>query len=156
MANEITHNAITGLTLYACRWQLDGDVFLTSGASDEVWGTGGRDADDYDVAMTEEASSGHYKADFDASANIASGTYKVAIYKQAGGSPVDSDPAIAQGEIYWDGTTEINLYTLDTDISSIATDQLKVLNIYDDRGQIEATPGGVYPIVESTSGGVYP
>ena len=47
MANEITHNAVTGLTLYFCMFQQDGDVFLTGGASDEVWGTGGRDADDY-------------------------------------------------------------------------------------------------------------
>jgi hypothetical protein len=112
MANEITHNFVTGNTLYACRFQTDGDVFLTSGASDEVWGTGGRDADDYDVQMTEEDSCGHYKADFDASANIAAGDYHVVVYLQSGANPVDADVALAQGEIYWDGSNEITLSTI--------------------------------------------
>ena len=112
MADEITHNFVTGQTLYACRFQTDGNVFLTSGASDEVWGTGGRDADDYDVQMTEEDSCGHYKADFDASSNIAAGVYHVVVYLQSGANPVDADVALAQGEIYWDGTNEITLSTI--------------------------------------------
>lgn len=104
MANEIAHNHATGATLYACRFQLNGDVFLTSGASDEVWGTGGRDADDYDVSMSENGSGGHYVGTFDPSANIAEGLYRIAVYLQEGGSPVDSDIAIAQGIGEWDGT----------------------------------------------------
>jgi hypothetical protein len=112
MANEITHNFLTGQTLYACRFQADGDVFITDGSSDEVWGTGGRDADDYDVAMTEEDSSGHYKADFDASGNIGEGVYYVTVYLQSGASPADSDVAISQGMMNWNGTAEITLFTL--------------------------------------------
>lgn len=120
MANEITHNAAPGLNLYICRFQPNGNVFLTDGSSDEVWGTGGRDANDYDVAMTESTVgvSGHYKADFDASSNIAANAvgkpYKVVVYKQAGGSPVDPDPALSQGKIEWDGSTEITLSTIPT------------------------------------------
>jgi hypothetical protein len=95
-------------------------VFLTNGASDEVWGTGGRDADDYDVTMTEEDGSGHYKGDFDASSNITTeGVYPVAVYLQAGANPVDSDPALAQGEISWDGSGEVTLTDLQTDITNI-------------------------------------
>ena len=156
MSDEITHNTKTGLNLYACRFQPNGDVFLTSGASDEVWGTSSRDADDYDVTMTEEDSSGHYKADFDASANITgAASYPVTIYRRLTGTPIDSDPAIAQGEIAWDGTAEINLSTISIDIDSLNADQLSILNIYDDRGDA-ITPGGTYPVVETDVGGVSP
>ena len=114
MANEVFHNFTTGSTLYFCAFQLDGNVFLSGGASDEVWGTGGRDADDYDKAMTEDGSGGHFVGTFDTS--IAAGVYRVAVFLQAGGSPADSDFAIAQGEIYWSGTAEFNPFTLNTQI----------------------------------------
>lgn len=114
MANEVFHNYATGSTLYFCAFQLDGNVFLSGGASDEVWGAGGNDADDYDETMTEDGSGGHFVGTFDTS--IAAGTYRVTVYLQAGGSPADSDLAIAQGEIYWDGTAELNMKTLDTKI----------------------------------------
>ena len=104
MSNEIAHNFEPGETLYSCRFQLNGDVFLANGASDEVWGTAGRDADDYDVAMTEKGSSGHYVGNFDPSSNIAAGIYRVVVYRQAGGSPVDADVALAQGVGEWNGT----------------------------------------------------
>lgn len=108
MANEISFDADTGLTFFACRFQLDGDVFLTDGASDEVWGTGGRDADDYDIPVTESGSSGHYVGGFDPGGNIALGRYKVVVYEQAGVNPDDSDlPAREKGEILWSGTSEI-------------------------------------------------
>jgi hypothetical protein len=122
MADELTYNASTGQTFYACRFQQNGDVFLTDGSSDEVWGTGGRDADDYDVQMTEEDSCGHYKAAFDASSNIGAGVYQVVIYKQGGANPVDADPPMAQGEIYWDGTAEVNIYTLRSDLNTVISD----------------------------------
>ena len=157
MSDEITHNAPTGLTLYACRFQPNGDVFLTNGASDEVWGTGARDADDYDVALTEEDSSGHYKGDFDTSANITTAAaYPVTVYRQLGGSPADSDPAQSQGVMNWDGTAEITLVTLDADIASLTLAQLSVLNIYDERGEDTIRLGGVYPVIETGGGGVYP
>ena len=87
-------------------------MFTTSGSASEPWGTGSRDADDYDVAMTEQGSSGHYTCQFDASGNIVAGIYRVCIYYQAGANPANSDIAIAQGEIYWDGTNEVTLYEL--------------------------------------------
>jgi hypothetical protein len=120
MSNEITHNAATGLTFYACRFQQNGNVFLSDGASDEVWGTAGRTAADYDVPMTEEDACGHYKGDFDALANIAAGAYPVVVYLQSGGGPVDADVSVSQGEIDWDGSAELNIVTL--------TDQIAALN----------------------------
>ena len=118
MSNELWHNYTAGNTLYAIRFQRDGDVFITSGASDETWGTGGNDADDYDVTMTETTvgSSGHYVGDFDASGNIAAGTYRVCVYVQAGANPADGDAQVAQGEISWDaGGEEIGLGDISED-----------------------------------------
>lgn len=106
---EVFHNFTSGATLYFCAFQLDGNVFLTGGASDEVWGTGGRDADDYDEAMTEDGSGGHFVGTFTVTAE---GVYRVTAFEQAGANPVDSDRAIAQGEIYWDGSSEVNFLTL--------------------------------------------
>ena len=125
MSGELAHNTFTGDTLFFCRWELDGDVFLSDGSSSEEWGTDGRDADDYDVAMAENAPDGHFVGDFDADGNIEIGTYKVSIFLQAGGSPADSDLAIAQGEISWSGSGEITLGTLSAQGG-------KVLNVYDE------------------------
>lgn len=119
MSNEITHNATTGLTLYFCCFQQDGDVFLTGGASDEVWGTGGRTAADYDEAMVEEDACGHYKGSMTVAV---AGVYQIVVYLQAGANPANSDVAIAQGEIYWDGSAEINIFTIDTIIDAILAD----------------------------------
>jgi hypothetical protein len=105
MANEIHWDSATGNTLYACRFQPDGDVFLSNGASDEVWGTGGRDADDYDVAMTESGVSGHFVGSFDSGGVIVAGVYHVVVYLQAGANPADTDSPIAQGEMDWGGSS---------------------------------------------------
>ena len=127
--NEIAQEYNTGDTLYHCRWDSDGNVLLTSGASSEVWGTDGRDASDYAVTMAENAPDGHFIGDFDASGNITtSGVYKVAVFLQEGGSPVDGDFALGQGEIYWNGESETNPLTL-------AALGSRVLNKYPTRSQ---------------------
>ncbi len=152
MANEFAWDFESGSTLYAARFQLDGDVFLTSGASDETWGTGGRDADYYDVTVPEKGSGGHYVGSFDASGNISAGVYRVTVYLQDGASPADGDLAIARGEIHWDGTAEINMSTADTKIDDevvgadgdsnedlsdqmdiLSAQKSQVLNVYDER-----------------------
>ena len=125
MANEITHNAATGLTLYFCCFQQDGDVFLTGGATDEVWGTGGHTANNYDETMTEEDASGHYKGSM--AAGIGAGVYQICVYRQLGASPANGDLALAQGEIYWDGTAEMNITTLDTLLDTLAANTGKIV-----------------------------
>ena len=125
MANEIHHNHPTGATLYFCAFQLDGNVFLSGGASDEVWGTGGRDADDYDETMTEDGTGGHYVGTFDTS--IAAGVYHVTVFLQDGGSPADADRPLGQGVMYWDGSAEQNISTIigaDGDTLETISDQL--------------------------------
>lgn len=142
MANEIYHNYLTGKTLYVCRFRRDGEVFLANASASEVWGTAGRDADDYDVVMTETntGNSMHYLADFDASENINEGTYRISIYEQATGIPLDSDVAIAQGEIVWTGVEEDNsefisseIIFIREDLAILAENSGSILNRYDDR-----------------------
>lgn len=124
MANEIAHNHTLNKTVYAIRFQPDGDVFITSGASDETWGAGGNNALHYAVLMAESTldSSGHYVGSFDGSSNIGAGVYPVTIYEAPSGVPTDADPQIGQGEIYWDGTAEINPSTLGADIATAQAD----------------------------------
>lgn len=142
MADEISTNYLTSKTVYACRFQLDGNVFLTDGSSDEVWGAGGNDADDYDITLTETnvGNSQHYVGSFDASSNIVAGVYPVAIYEEAGVNPADGDTAIAQGMMYWDGVTEIDPFSLDNKVNIIDDNirlilekEQSVLNVYDER-----------------------
>ena len=140
MAEEVKHNHVTGMTLYFCRFlQSNSNVMLANPATNEVWGTGGRIADQYDVQMSEEGGSGHYTGDFASGGAIGAGTYSIAVYNQAGVSPVDSDIPLAQGEIYWNGDREIDGY-------SDYVDQNTVVNVYDDRdggvGREGITPTG--------------
>jgi len=114
MANEIAQNFTTGLVLYACRFQLNGDVFVTDGSSDEEWST----ATDYEVYLTEAGTSGHYVGDFDTSGNIAAGIYRVAVKLRVGAAPADTDPSISQGIVYWDGDSVISPYSISADLDA--------------------------------------
>lgn len=125
--SEIHHNHASLNTLYFCAFQPDGNVFLTGGASDEVWGTGGRDASDYAETMAEDGSGGHYIGTFTVAV---AGTYNVTVFLQDGVSPVDADIPLAQGEIYWDGTNELSLFTIDASLIALSAEGSKVLNIY--------------------------
>jgi hypothetical protein len=159
MADEITKNYVTGLTLYFCRFKASGNVFLTDAATDEVWGTSG-DADFYDAPMVEEAAgSGHYKGSFASGGTaIAAGVYGVTIYYQTGANPANSptDVAIGEGEIYWDGTAEINPYTNESDIALIVAklpdDYImgsSVTTSKDD--EIDNTLAGIIPLTTTVS-----
>lgn len=108
MANEIQIDYPSGDTLYAVRFNPSGQVALSDGSAFENWGTGERDADDYDVALSEVGSGGsHYVGDFDSLSNISLGRYSVVVFKRAGASPSDGDPVIGSGKIIWTGTGEL-------------------------------------------------
>jgi len=152
MAGEIYHNYLTNKTLYAIVFATSGQVYLTDATGPEVWGAGGHDADDYDITMTETnvGNSQHYIGNFNAS--FAAGVYRVTIYEQAGANPADGDKLLAHGIMYWDGTAELNPYTLNTQIEDdiigadgdtledlsnqidiLSSQKSQILNIYDDR-----------------------
>lgn len=126
--NEFSFDYVTGKTLYATRFQLDGNVFVTDGSSDVTWTA----ADDYDVTMTEDGVGGHYVGSFDASGNITAGVYPATIYLRVGGTPANTDPKLGRGIMNWDGSAELNQFTLNTqikdDVIGVDGDTLKSLS----------------------------
>jgi len=110
MSDEIRVSYPTGATIYACVFNAAGLVWYVVGQVFEAWGTAGRDADDYDIAVPEiNAPTGAYRGDFDA--NIAAGTYTTQVYLQAGGNPADqpTDSLLFGAQIQWSGTAEMTV-----------------------------------------------
>jgi hypothetical protein len=119
LANEIWHSYEEGLTLYALIWRKTDDKIYDAVAGSGTFDTyTDADIDDYDVALTNHVDSDYYSADFPS--GIASGTYRIQIMRQVGGSiDADADIAVAQGEFYWDGTTEIDLTTISAQVGQV-------------------------------------
>lgn len=102
MANEIKAPYNKGSTLYARVFNDTGQVWNTSGTpAFENWADG--NVTDYDTALTDKTS-GQYIGDFP---SCAAGRYKVVVYLQAGANPAITDGIVHEGEILWDGTSEI-------------------------------------------------
>lgn len=104
MTNEIHVNYASGNILYAVVRNGVGDVWHVAGQTFEVWGTGGRTADDYDLSLTDKSGS-RYVGDFDN--NIQAGRYSVQVFLQAGANPTDGDTLVASEEILWSGTGKV-------------------------------------------------
>lgn len=124
MSNEIHPNFPSGYTLYAIVRNSAGNVWYVAGQVFEAWGTGSRDADDYDIAMVDKSGS-RYVGDFDT--NIPAGTYSIQIFRQAGASPADTDRFVGgfDKDFRWSGTAqrkdvESNI-ALSTTIASVTT-----------------------------------
>ncbi len=114
--NEIFHNFPSGDTLDAYVFKKTNDqVFDVADGGDtfEVWANG--NVLNYDIPMTDQGGD-YYTVDFPAVITTA-GVYRVAIAQRIGGTAAVGDARIAQGELYWDGTTEIDISTLDTTIN---------------------------------------
>jgi hypothetical protein len=99
-ASEIHAFAPGVTTAYAVIRNGSGSVWYITGQAFEAWGTGGRDADDYDIALTDK-SGGMFVGDFDT--NVSAGSYYIASHYQSGGSPDDADPIVWIEQGYWDG-----------------------------------------------------
>ncbi len=122
MANEIWHTFEEGSTLYAIIWRkTDDKVWNNTDSQFDTYTDA--DIDKYDVVLANQVDSDYYSVDFPSA--IGAGVYRIQIMKQVGGSiDADADIGVAQGEIYWDGTAEIDIFTLDTTINDnvIGTD----------------------------------
>ncbi len=116
MPNELNWDSVTGTgeTWDAYRFLENGNVLLSNGASNEVWGTGGGgtyDADDYDIPISEVGVIGHYVGDFDPDNVVVTGRYIVKYTKRAGVNPADSDKIRARGPINWDGVNHVEIFS---------------------------------------------
>lgn len=103
MANEIIIDFESGNTIYSVVRNTAGQVWYVSGQVFETWGTSGRDADDYDIAMVDKDGD-RYVGTFDT--NISAGRYTVQGFLQLDGSPDDSDDLIGSNYILWTGSAE--------------------------------------------------
>jgi hypothetical protein len=131
MANEIHVNYASGNTLYAVVRSAAGDVWHVSGQAFEIWGTGGRTADDYNISLTDKSGS-LYVGSFDT--NIQAGRYSVQVFLQAGANPADGDTFIVGKEIVWSDTGAVTADKLlaNKAVQNKSSGQIKY---YDDNGQ---------------------
>ncbi len=131
MANEIHIDYESGNTLYAVIRNSAGQVWYVVGQVFEVWGTGARNADDYDIALVDKDGS-RYVGDFDA--NVSAGRYTVQVFVQAGANPADSDDLTGSGAIIWTGSGEL---TVDKVLANKAIQDKTTgkIDYYDDDGE---------------------
>lgn len=119
MANEIWHSIDEAEILYALIWRKTDDKIYDAVAAADTFDTyTDADIDDYNVELTNHVDSDYHTVDFPS--DIAAGVYRVQIFKQdsavANTPHADDDIAVAQGEMYWDGSAELNMFTLNTKI----------------------------------------
>ncbi len=129
MSNEIYHSYDEGNTLYALIWRKADDLVWnnTDSQFDTYTDT---DIDKYDVVLANQVDSDYYSVDFpSAITSTTQQAYRVQImYQVTGGIHADNDIPIAQGEIFWNGVSEV-------DVGTINITNQTVTNIYD-----ESTP----------------
>ncbi len=130
MANEIQVDYASGSTVYAVVRNSSGQVWWPSGEVFEDWGTSSRDADDYDIALTDK-SGARYVGGFDG--NISFGRYAVQVFVQGGANPADGDVLVGGREIFWSGSGEV---TVDKILANKAIQgkSTGVIDYYDDDG----------------------
>lgn len=93
----------SGVTLYAHVRNISGQIW--NGSSFEAYNVANWST--YDIAMTEDPSSGYYKANVP---GISESKYRIACYEQLGGSPATADATngpVSFGTLIFDGTNEV-------------------------------------------------
>ncbi len=131
MADEIQINYESGNDLYAMVRNTSGQVWLASTQEFEDYGTDGRDADDYDIPLTDK-NGNLYIGSFDS--GIPAGRYTVSVFLQSGDNPADGDKLIGSGLLIWSGTDEL---TTDKILANKAVQNKLTgqIEYYDDDGQ---------------------
>lgn len=104
-ANEIHIDYQSGQSLYATVRNGSGQVWYPVIQEFEAWGTGSRDADDYDLGAMTDSTGNRYVDSFDT--NISGGLYTIQVWEKAGANPDESaDSIVGSGEIAWNGSAE--------------------------------------------------
>ncbi len=118
MANELWHNFPSGSSLDAyVRKKTDDEVFDENSGTNtfEVWQDG--NVANYDIPMADNGGD-YYSVNFPAIITT-SGVFRVAFKLRAGGTAAVGDLVLAQGEIEWDGTTEITGFILSGETNKV-------------------------------------
>ena len=131
MANEIQADYASGNTLYAVVRNSAGQVWYVAGQLFETWGTDSRDADDYDIGLSDKDGS-RYVGDFDG--NISPGRYCIQIFLQAGANPADGDTLVGNSEILWSGSGKVIADKLLAN-KAVQNKSSGQIQYYDDDGQ---------------------
>ncbi len=156
-AGELHASDPPGETVYAIEWNPSSTQVLTAGGSTFGTFSAGSWAS-YAIPLPETATgSGQYAAS--ESTSIPSGSYPVTIYKQVGGSPANTDIAIAGGELQWTGSAKVGpLDTYNQAVSNFNTLLVRIpqavtfdgggnLNVHVKVSDIAGGGGGVvYPV----------
>ena len=131
MANEIHIDYASGNTVYAVVRNGAGQVWYPAGQAFEDWGTGGHDADSYDISLADK-NGDRYVGDFDA--NIPAGHYTIQAFLQAGANPADTDDLVGGDEIIWRSGRR---FTNDKILANKAVQNKSTgaIDYYDDDGQ---------------------
>jgi hypothetical protein len=148
-SSEITAFAPGVSSVYAVVRSRTGDVWYVIGQVFESWGTGGRTASDYDIALTDKGG-GMFVGDFDT--NISAGTYYLATHYQAGGAPADSDPVIWVEKGHWNGsewftgalTSDVN--DINDVITEILADTNELQTDWTDGGRLDLILDDIYSV----------
>lgn len=108
MANEIMYDGPgPGRTTYALIRNRTGQIWNTSG------GTGAFESfnisfySDYGISATEQGGSNFYTANMPSA--IPAGVYSISAHQQLAGSPAQTDPHIAAGDLQWNGSVTMPL-----------------------------------------------
>jgi len=94
-------------------------------------GATGHGIGDYDIPLIDRSGS-RYIADFDG--NIASGSYCIQVFCQAGSAPADGDVLVCSREILWTGAGELTAVKLLTN-KAVQDRIARTVEYYDDDGQ---------------------
>lgn len=144
MAKEIqVASGFTTGSMWAIMRSAVGTVVKTSDGSLVAYVTA--NLANYTITMTQQGTaSGFWTGDVPA--GVAAGVYSVVVYRQAGGSPVESDCStiVACGDIQWDGTTT-GFGTLDA-AGVRAAVGLVAANLDTQLAEIEAETDGIASI----------
>jgi hypothetical protein len=127
--NEIFGKYNSGFNLDAYVFKkADDEIFDEADGGDtfEVWADG--NVLNYDIPMTDQGD-GFYSVDFP-TAITTEGVYRIIIKLRVGANAAVGDIGLFQGELTWDGTGEIDIFTLDNTMNILLAAGSRVLNIY--------------------------
>jgi hypothetical protein len=143
VAKEIYQAWTAAGTLYALvRRPADNYVWDPSIATPAFVAWNNANVTNYDIPMT--ATGRVHLADFPVLI-VTAGIYDVFVMLQAGASPEITDTFISQGQIAWDGTAEITISIVDTNVDSLITARGIINNVsIQQETDIEKTKARIY------------